>query len=134
MKTKISTRLIAIALVAAFTTALTSPAFANDDKKNIPVELKFVGNIKSQPVFHLVFDSPEETEYTIIISDEFGNSFFKETVKGTRFIRKFLLNTEELDGAKLKFEVSSKKYDKPVVFEIGNETRFVEEIVINRLK
>jgi len=134
MKTMISVRLFAIALIATFTTAFASPVLANDEKKAIPVELKFVGNLKDQPVFHLVFNSAEEKEFTITIGDEYGNTFYRETVRGTRFIKKFLLNTEELDGAKLKFEVSSKGYDKPVAFEVNNQTRFVEEVVVNKIK
>ena len=133
MKT-ISVRLFAIALTATLMTAFASPALANDEKKAIPVELKFVGNLRDQPLFHLVFNSTEENEYTITIRDDYSNTFYRENVKGTAFMKKFLLNTEELDGAKLKFEISSKAYDKPVVFEINNQTRFVEEIVVSKLK
>ncbi|MEI9910675.1 MAG: hypothetical protein WDO71_13960 [Bacteroidota bacterium] len=55
MKTMINTRLIAIALVASFTVAFASPAMAGDEKKVIPVELKFIGNVKNQPLFHMTF-------------------------------------------------------------------------------
>jgi len=131
---KISIRLFAIVLIATFMSAFATPAMANDEKKAIPVELKFVGNLKNQPLFHLVFNGAEEREYTIVIRDEYGNVFYRETVKGTAFMKKFLLNMEELDGAKLKFEISSKGYDKPVVFEVNNQTRFVEEVVVSKMK
>lgn len=134
MKTKISIRLFAIALIAAFTTAFVSPAMANDEKKVIPVELKFVGNLKDKPLFHLVFNGTEEKEYTITVRDTYGNIFYRETVKGTSFIKKFLLNTEEVDETELKFEVSSKSYDKPVVFEVNNHSLYVDNIVVNKVK
>lgn len=135
MKTrKISTRLLAIALVASFAIAFASPALANEDKKTVPVELKFIGNVKDQPLFHLVFSGKEETQYTIVIRDENGNALYRDNLKGTNFIQKFLLNTETLDGAKLKFEVSSKSYEKPVVFEVNTEYRYVEDVVVNKLK
>ena len=133
MKT-ISIRVFAIALMATFITAFTFPAQANDEKKAIPVELKFVGNLRDQPLFHLVFNSAEETVYTIVIRDEYGSTFYRETVKGTTFIKKFLLNVEELEDTKLKFEITSKGYDKPVVFEVNNESRLVKEMVVNKIK
>ena len=133
MKT-ISIRVFAIALMATFITAFTFPAQANDEKKAIPVELKFVGNLRDQPLFHLVFNNAEETVYTIVIRDEYGSTFYRETVKGTTFIKKFLLNVEELEDTKLKFEITSKGYDKPVVFEVNNESRLVKEMVVNKIK
>jgi hypothetical protein len=134
MKTMTNTRLIALALVALFTVAFTAPALANDEKKVIPVELKFIGNIKNQPLFHMTFNSTEESEYTIVVRDEYGNVLYKETVKGGIFTKKFLLNTEELGDAELKFEVSGKNYEKPVVFEINKQSRFVQDVVVNKVK
>ena len=134
MKTMINIRLLAIALTALFTTAFISPALANDEKKAIPVELKFVGNVKDQPVFHLVFDGTEENEFIIAISDESGNVLYKEIIKGTKFLKKFRINTDEVDNGKLKFAVSSKSFDKPVVFEVNNQSRFVEEVVVSKIK
>ena len=133
MKT-ISIRLFAVALAATLTTAFATPALANDEKKVVPVELKFIGNLKDQPLFHLVFNSPDEREYTIVIRDEDGTTFYREVVKGTVFIKKFLLNSDELADTRLKFEVTAKGYDKPAVFEVNNQTRFVEEIVVNKIK
>lgn len=129
----INTRLIAIAFVALFTVAFTAPALANDEKKIIPVELKFIGNIKNQPLFHMSFNSTEQSEYTITVRDEYGNVLYKDKVKGGIFTKKFLLNTEELGDAELVFEVTGKNYEKPVVFEINKYTRYVEDVVINKV-
>ena len=63
-KVSMNTRILAIALAATFTTAFSSPALANEEKKAIPVELKFVGNIGAQPAFTLNFTNIEESEYT----------------------------------------------------------------------
>jgi hypothetical protein len=135
MKTvKISTRLLAFALIASFTVAFASPALANEDKKTVPVELKFIGNVKDNPLFHLVFNGTEETEYTIVVRDEYGNALYRENIKGTSFIKKFVLKTEDLDDSKLKFEVSSKSYEKPVVFEINTQYSYTENIVVNKVK
>ncbi|MBL7740979.1 MAG: hypothetical protein JNK14_17285 [Chitinophagaceae bacterium] len=134
MKSMINTRLIAVALVALFTVASAAPALANDGTKVIPVELKFIGNVKNQPLFHMNFNSSEESTYTITVRDEYGNVLYKENVKGGVFTKKFMLNTEELGDADLKFEVTGKGYEKPVVFEVNKYTRFVEDVVINKVK
>jgi hypothetical protein len=134
MKTMINTRLIAIALVASFTVAFASPAMANDEKKVIPVELKFIGNVKNQPLFHMTFTGTEENAFTIVVRDEYGNVLYRENVKGGSFTKKFLLNTEEIGDAELKFEVTGKNFEKPVVFEINRQTRFIDDVVINKMK
>ena len=131
---KISTRLMAIALMTVFTTAFVSPAIANDEKKPIPVELRFVGNLRNQPLFHLVFNNAEEGQFTITIRDSYSNVLYRENVKGALFLKKFLLNVEELEEGKLKFEISGKGYDKPVVFEINNSTQYVESYSVNKIK
>ena len=134
MKTMINTRLIAIALVASFTVAFASPAMANDETKVIPVELKFIGNVKNQPLFHMTFTGTEENAFTIVVRDEYGNVLYRENVKGGSFTKKFLLNTEEIGDAELKFEVTGKNFEKPVVFEINRQTRFIDDVVINKMK
>ena len=135
MKTvMISTRILAIALIASFTMAFASPALANIEKKPIPVELKFIGNLKDQPRFQMTFTSTEENDFTITIRDEYGNVLYRDNVKGGSFTKNFVLNTEELGDAGLKFEISSKNFEKPVVFEINTYSRVVEDVVVNRVK
>ena len=134
MKTMKNTRLIAVALVALFSVAFTAPALASGEKKVIPVDLKFIGNIKNQPLFHMTFNNTVESEYTITVRDEYGNVLYKENVKGGIFTKKFMLNTEELGDAELKFEVTGRNNEKPVVFEINKYTRFVEDVVIHKVK
>lgn len=134
MKTQMSIRLLAIALVAIFTTAFVSPAVANDETKTIPVALQFVGNVKNQPLFHLVFNNAEVSQFTITVRDSYGNVYYRETVKGANFVKKFALNIDDLDESKLKFEISSKGYSKPVVFEINNNTQYIENYSVNQVK
>jgi len=129
-----STRILAIALIASFTMAFASPALANNEKKAIPVELKFVGNLRNQPLFQLTFSSEEENEFTVIIRDENNNVLYKDNVKGGNFTKNFLLDTQELSDVGLKFEVSGKNYEKPVVFEVSKYSRIVEDVVVNKLK
>jgi len=129
----ISPRVLAIALLASFTMAFTSPALANDEKKKIPVEMKFISNVDNQSLFTMTFNSAAETEFLITLRDEYGNVLYKEFVKGN-ITKRFLLNTEELNDVGLVFEVSANKTYKRAVFEVNKYTRTVEDVVVNRLK
>lgn len=130
--TLMNTRSFAIALATIFTIALASPALANDEKKTIPVELKFIGNIENQPVFQLTFSNPVENEFTVVVRDEFNTVLYRDVVKGENISKKFLLNTEELGDTGIQFEITGKKTDKTVIYEINKKSRFVEDVVISK--
>ena len=135
MKTLVSkTRIAAVALIALFTVAFNAPALANGGKEKnvIPVELKYVGQLNNQPLFELAFANEDESEYTVIIRDEFGTVLYKDNVKGATFSKKFLLNTEELGTVSLKFEVIGKKTDKTATFEVNRNSRTIEDHVISK--
>ena len=130
-----NTRFIAIAFMTVFTVA-ASTAIANDSSrvnKTIPVELKLVGNVNDQPIFQLSYTGTEQDEFTIVLRDEDGNALYRENIKGEGFTKKFLLNKEEIGEGTLRFEVSSKKFDKVAVYEVNRSTRQVEDMVINKL-
>ena len=130
-----SNRLIAIAFFTVFTTGTASIAMASNSNYVIPVELKFVGTIKSQPLFELSFaGNPDHDEFTIVIRDESGTSLYRENIKGENFSKKFLLNTDEIGDEILHFEVISKKSKKRVVYEVSRNSHFVEEMVVSELK
>ena len=138
MKTLINkTRIAAIALVAVFTVAFGATAMANGTEKEkkeknaIPVEFKYIGKVNDQPVFVLSFNNTEESDYTVVIRDEEGNVLYKDNVKGGS--KKFLLN-ENLGAGSIQFEISGKKTDKTVVFQVDRNSRVVEDLVVNKLK
>jgi hypothetical protein len=129
-------RLIAIAFFTVFSVAAAPFAMAADSSHNrvMPVELKLVGNINNQPIFQLSYaGNTEQDEFTIVIRDEDGNALYRENIKGENFTKKFLLNKDEVGDGALRFEVSSKKFSKTVVYEINRNTRQVEELVISKL-
>lgn len=130
--TLMNTRSFAIALATIFTISLASPALANDEKKTIPVELKFIGNIENQPVFQLTFSNPVENEFTVVVRDEFNNVLYRDVVKGGNISKKFLLNTEELGDTDIQFEITGKKTDKTVIYEVNKKSRLVEDVVISK--
>jgi hypothetical protein len=133
MKKTMNTRILAIALASIFTVTLSTTVLANDEKKAIPVELKFIGNIENQPVFQLTFASPDENEFTIVVRDEFNTVLYRDYVKAGNVTKKFLLNTEELGNTTIQFEITGKKTHKKVIYEVNKQSRFVEDVVVNKM-
>lgn len=131
-KVLINTRIFAIALAVTFTTAFNSPALAIDEKKPIPVEMKFVGNVENQPVFELIFTGTEENEFMIVVRDEFNYELYRDNIKAGHVTKKFLLNTEELGDAAIQFEITDKKSNETVIFEVNKKQSFIEDVVISK--
>ena len=130
----INTRIFAIALAVTCTTAFSTPALAIDEKKAIPVELKFVGNVNNQPVFQLNFTNTEVNEYTVIVRDAYGFVIYKDKVKGSNMNQKFIFNTEELGEGEIQFEIIGKKTDKTAVYEVNMVPRLVSDVVVSKVK
>ena len=128
-------RLIAIAFFTIFTLAIAPAAMAGEKNPVVPVEMKFTGLFKNQPVFQLNFTgNSEQNEFTIIISDEYGNSLYSENIKGENFTKKFLLNTDEIGDNTLLFKILSNKTKQSVTYEVNRNTRLVQDVEINVVK
>jgi len=132
MKTKIRNYGTA-ALLIAFS-FMTTIAWAGIEKKDPPAaELKYIGNLKNQPVFQLDLNSAQEDDFLICIKDQFGEILYSERVKAKVFTRQFQLDTDDLIGAVLRVEVRAAKNNKPAVFTINRNSRLVEETSISKL-
>lgn len=128
-------RLLAIAFLTVFSTGISSTVLANDPKPSVPVELKFAGFIKNQPLFQLNFNgNSHQDEFIINIKDEFGNSLYRENIKGEVFNKKFLLNTDEIGDNTVRFEVTCKKTNNSVVYEVNRNSKYVQDIAINEVQ
>jgi len=134
MKTIITqVRFAAVALVALFTVTLAQAAPATE-KNPTGVEFKFIGNHKNQPVLELSFNNPEEVEFTVEVVDEYNTVLYKDVVKANNTTKKFLLNTEELGNVGLRFQITGRKSNKTVVYEVNRNARVVEDLVVNKVK
>ncbi|MGN6294661.1 MAG: hypothetical protein ACTHMV_18070 [Chitinophagaceae bacterium] len=128
-----NTRIAAVALVLSLTLVFATAAQANETNPT-GVELRFIGNLKNQPVFHLSYNGAVENEYTIVVRDEYNNVLYKDYVKGTNISKKFMLNTDELGDVDVTFEITDRKAGKPVVYEISKNSRLIQDVVVNKLK
>jgi hypothetical protein len=117
---------IAIFSVVGFTpviaadTTLSNPTF--------PVELKYAGTFKNQPLIQLNFaGSTEDKVFNIVVTDETGVVLYNADVKGDVFSKQFLLNTEDLGDAVLKFEITGRKSGKSVSYRVNRQKQQVVE-------
>jgi hypothetical protein len=126
-----------IIAVAFFSMLCFTSVFAGktpDSIATLPVELNYMGEVKSQPLFQLNFSgSEEENEFNITITDENGYVFYNETVKGQKFSKQFLFNAEDLSNAKINFAITGKKTGKTVVYNINRKTKVINEINVTKL-
>jgi hypothetical protein len=127
-------RFIAIALLTVFSVAVAPTAMANE-KPVVPVQLTYVGNVQNQPMFQLSFaGNNEQNDFTIIISDDFGNTLYRENIKAETFTKKFLLNADELGDETLRFTIFCKNNKSSVVYEVNRNTRQVQDIQVSEVK
>ena len=128
-------RLIAIAFFTVFSMAASPAVHAGEKNPSVPVEMKFAGFINNQPMFLLNFSgNAQQDEFTITINDDYGNSLYKENIKGENFMMKFLLNTDEIEDDTLLFNVYSKKTKQSVTYAVNRNSRFVEDVAISKVK
>ena len=132
-----SKMIMAIALMVTFNFAsafTVAPAqnFASYGTRN-PVEFKYIGSTNDQPVFQLNLNNSESAEFVITLKDFSGNVLYTETVSGKQILRKYRLDTDEIDANGIRVEVSNKKDNSKTVYTINRNRRIVEDVVINKL-
>ncbi|MEO7308505.1 MAG: hypothetical protein ABIR78_15310 [Ferruginibacter sp.] len=129
---------IRIIIVTIFFTALgfsqVNAFDTSTGNTTLPVELKLAGTFKNQPLVQLNFTgSTEDNVFNIIISDEAGIELYNADVKGEVFSKQFLLNTDDLGEAVLKFEITGKRSGKKAVYKISRQQQVSEQMNIVKL-
>ncbi len=111
-----------------------SVAMAGEDPGTPSVELKFLGNFRSKPVFELQFTNHGTAhDYILTIRDQFGNALYRESIESSTLTKKFMINTDELEDEVLRIEVSSRKNDQLITYQINRSSHTVEEVKINKV-
>ncbi len=126
-------KIIALALFAVTSITTATTALANDEKNNVTSELKFIGKINNLPVFDLTLSNVAAQDFTVIIRDEQSNVLYRYSSNDGNFSKKFQLN-EEIAGDAVRFEITTGKNSKPVVYEVNNSTKVTNDIVVNKIK
>ena len=125
--------IVAIALVTAASFFFTT-AKASDGIKLVPVELRYVGTLQNQPLIQLDFTGTKaENEFSISITDQNGIVLYSDNVKGEKFSKQFLLDTDDLGDAILSFEITGVKSGKTVTYKVSRKTTTVQEMDVAKL-
>jgi hypothetical protein len=125
--------IFAIVLFTAFSFFAT-PLMAGHDTANLPVELKFLGNVKNQPLVELSFSgSKTENEFTISITDQHGIILYSSNERGEKFSKQFLLDTDDLGDATLTFRITGKKSGRSASYKVSHQSVTIENMDVVRL-
>ena len=131
-----TSKMITIGFFTFCIMGLTNATFAGIKTDN-PVELKFIGKIKNQPVFQLNLNNDEADVYYINIKDANYNVLYSEKIKGENLSRKYQLDIDESElstaGFGVRVEVTSAKTHKTEVYKISSQTSVTENIVVAKL-
>jgi hypothetical protein len=133
-----ATRMITMGIFTLCTMGISQATFAGSKTEN-PVEFKFIGKVKSNPVFQLILNNNEAEEYYISVKDENHTVLYWEKIKATNpnFTRNYRLDIEEDDlnapGFGVTVEVTSAKTHKTNVYNISSHTTVKENIIVAKL-
>jgi hypothetical protein len=126
--------IIAIAIFSVIGFTQVNAADTPVSNQSLPVELKYAGSYKNQPLIQLNFSgSKDENVFNILITDEQGVVLYSADVKGEIFSKQFLLNTDDLGDAVLRFEISGKKSGKTVAYRVNRQTLVSEQLDVVKL-
>ena len=125
---------ILIAIMAVFTTVLTSPAMATVKADPPVTEMKYLGIIERNPVFELKLNGIYADSYLINIRDASGTVIFSEKLSGKNISRKYRIDTEdEIPEGGLRFEVKSLKTKKTDIYVAGMTENVTREVAVTKL-
>ena len=122
--------IIAIAIFSVISVMQVNAADTTTLNPALPVELKYAGTFKNQPLIQLNFSgSKDENVFNIVITDEAGVVFYNADLKGEVFSKQFLLNTDDLGSVVLKFEITGKKSGKTVSYRVNRQVTEQMDVV-----
>ena len=133
-----TTRMIAMGLFTLCTMGFAKDTFGGS-KSDDPIEFKYIGKIKSRPVFQLNLHNDEAEVYLINIKDENYDLLYSEKVKANdpNLSRNYALDIDEDDlnapGFAVTVEVISTTTHVKQVYKISSHKSVTEKIIVAKL-
>jgi hypothetical protein len=93
--------------------------------------VNYVGSVDNQPIFQIEFDNKSEELFTVSIRDSDGNLLYVERSKDRKFLKRFRYQGD--DAVKLTFVLSTEKGKQTQAFEVNQNIRVVQDVVVNKL-
>ncbi len=98
-----------------------------------PVEVNYLGQVDNHPVFQINFDNPTQENFFVTLTDESGNMLFNGRFNDKKFSKKFKLQTDDVNGMKIKMSLTSGTGKKTQVFEVNNVAKVIQEVVVTKV-
>lgn len=131
-----TTKMITIGLLTMCNMGLSKATFA-EVKPGHPIEFKYIGKNKCNPVFQLNLNNENTEQYFITIKDEHCKILFSEKIKGVNLTRKYQLDMDEASSnaqqCGLRMEVTSAKTSKTETYNLKSKPTETENIVLAKL-
>lgn len=129
VSTVVSRLFVSLLLIASTFGTASAQTAANEDPKAASV--KYLGVQDDLLVFHVQFENPNASKFSVIIKDFDGTTLYNDSFSDRKFDRKFKL--AKSDGNKLNFVISERKGSFSQTFEVNTATRVIEDVVVTRL-
>ena len=97
------------------------------------VNISYAGTVKNQAQFQFDMVNDNAESYILVIQGEDGLVLYKEKIDKRTFTKKFVLDNNELQTAKLVFSVTGLKSKKTQTYEVTPQVRTVQDVVISKL-
>ena len=135
-KAIVKTTTLVLAFLASFLPGFTQSAASYFNKSETPVEVKFMGMIKQNPLFTLNLNNATADEFVITIKSGEGVALYTEKIKGTNLSRKFkidILDDLSLETFNIRFEVLTVSTNKLSTYNVTSRTQLMENFMIAKL-
>ncbi|MFN8243942.1 MAG: hypothetical protein U0X40_07810 [Ferruginibacter sp.] len=119
-------------LAVVITAFLAVPAFALDHETPaaVPVELKLAGRLQNMPLLQLEFSQAGTHPCLVTITDENGLVLYHEKINTAK---QFLLNTEDLGNAVLRFDITDLQSRKTVSYRVSPVATVLQQAELEKL-
>jgi hypothetical protein len=99
-----------------------------------PVEVKYLGMNEAQPIFQVDINNLKGEDLYVVLKDEDGGTLYRESFNSKSFSKKFQINLPDVSAMKVTMSVFSKDGKNKQEFEINNEMKVVEDVVVTRVR
>jgi hypothetical protein len=106
---------------------------ATDTTRVVPVEIKYVGDRYSLPVFQINLNNDLDEKVYLTLMDDEGNVLYTDVVKGEKYQRHIQFDGHEWDNLQITLVVSGKKLNQKQAFTINKTRRTVQDILVAKL-
>ena len=100
---------------------------------DVPVEINYIGNQNSLPVFQIVLDNKTGEKVSLTLLDEVGNILYTDKLKETKYRKNIRFEEYEWKSLQVTLILTGKNVNQKQIFQISNNLRTVQDVLIAKL-